>query len=71
MRNPEHIEELIELIREVWSQNPDQRFGQLIFNAARSVEPNLTDMFNIEDARIRKGLIRYRDARNAVKGIDN
>lgn len=32
MRNPERIEELLELIKEIWCKNPDLRFNQLIYN---------------------------------------
>lgn len=59
MRDPERIDEMLDLIREVWQSNPDLRFGQLIVNAARMREPATENIFYIEDGSLAKGLIRY------------
>jgi hypothetical protein len=32
MRDPERIEEILSLIKELWLKNPDLRFNQLIYN---------------------------------------
>ena len=32
MRDPERIKELLNLINEIWSKDPDLRFNQLIYN---------------------------------------
>jgi hypothetical protein len=32
MRDPKRIDELLKVLREVWMQNPDERFGQLVDN---------------------------------------
>lgn len=58
MRDPARIEEVLELLREVWTLEPDLRLGQLIYNAARIGEPGLSDVFSIEDSSIYKGLVR-------------
>lgn len=67
MRDPARIDEVIELLREVWTLEPDLRLGQLIFNAARIRDPELSDVFSIEDGSLRKGLIRYREQIHATK----
>ncbi|WP_407290773.1 hypothetical protein [Stutzerimonas zhaodongensis] len=59
MRDPERIDEMLELIREVWQDNPDLRLGQLIMNAAHMREPTAENIFYIEDASLEKGLRRY------------
>lgn len=50
---------MLALLREAWLRDTDSRLGQLVFNAARERDPGITDVFNIEDAVLRKGLIRY------------
>ena len=67
MRDPARIDEVLELLREVWTLEPDLRLGQLIFNAARIRDPELSDVFSIEDGSLRKGLIRYREQLHANK----
>ncbi|MER0041586.1 hypothetical protein [Pseudomonas sp. MGal98] len=59
MRDPERIDEMLDLIREVWQDNPDLRLGQLIMNAARMREPTAENIFYIEDGSLAKGLRRY------------
>ncbi|VXB60840.1 DUF1040 family protein [Massilia sp. 9I] len=59
MRDPARIDEVLELLREVWTLEPDLRLGQLIYNAARIREPGLSDVFSIEDSSLYKGLVRY------------
>jgi uncharacterized protein YihD (DUF1040 family) len=67
MRDPDRIDEVLELLREVWTLEPDLRLGQLIFNAARIRDPELDDVFSIEDGSLSKGLIRYREQIHANK----
>jgi uncharacterized protein YihD (DUF1040 family) len=55
MRDPERIDPTIELIREVWKKNPDQRLGQLICNISRYGRGN-TDPWIMEDHLIPKGI---------------
>ncbi|TQK01174.1 hypothetical protein FBX97_5694 [Herbaspirillum sp. SJZ107] len=59
MRDPARIDEVLKLLREVWTLEPDLRLGQLIYNAARISEPGLSDVFSIEDSSLYKGLARY------------
>jgi uncharacterized protein YihD (DUF1040 family) len=59
MRDPASIDEVLELLREVWTLEPDLRLGQLIYNAARIREPGLSDVFSIEDSSLYKGLVLY------------
>lgn len=61
MRDPARIDEMLALLRAVWIQEPDLRLGQLVFNAARQRDPEIQDIFNIEDGVLRKGLIRYQE----------
>lgn len=59
MRDPARIDEMVELLRQVWHLEPDLRLGQLVYNAARMRDVELQDVFSIEDASLRKGLARY------------
>lgn len=59
MRDPSRIDEVLELLRHVWTLQPDLRLGQLIYNAARMRDPELSDVFSIEDDSLRGGLVRY------------
>jgi hypothetical protein len=64
MRDPARIDTILEQLREVWMLNPDLRLGQLVYNAARMRDPNLADVFNIEDEALSKGLRRYKERIN-------
>ena len=44
MRDPERIERICDLLKEVWKQYPDWRLGQLIFNLTGKY-----DCFYVED----------------------
>jgi len=68
MRDPARIDTILEQLREVWMLNPDLRLGQLIYNAARMRDPNLADVFNIEDGALSKGLCRYKEWINETGG---
>lgn len=35
-RDPNRIEPMLQALREAWEVNPDQRLGQLVYNAART-----------------------------------
>jgi uncharacterized protein YihD (DUF1040 family) len=59
MSDPGRLDEMLALLREAWLRNTDSRLGQLVFNAARERDPDITDVFNIEDEVLRKGLLRY------------
>ena len=59
MRDPARIDDMLELLGEIWRLEPDLRLGQLVFNAARMREPELQDVYSIEDGALRKGLVRY------------
>lgn len=70
MRDPARIDDVLELLRDVWTLEPDLRLGQLIYNAARMRDPELSDVFSIEDGTLRKGLVRYRELIIANKAND-
>lgn len=57
MRDPARIDEILELLREVWTRSPDLRLGQLIVNAVRPQEPCLP-VFSIEDTVLARRLER-------------
>ena len=50
MRDPTRIDEMLDLLRQIWTQEPDLRLGQLVFNAARMRTPEINDIYSIEDA---------------------
>ena len=59
MRDPARIDEILELVREAWTLQPDLRLGELVYNAARIHKPGLSDVFSIEDDSLYQGLVRY------------
>lgn len=48
MRDQKRIDEVLRVLREVWTANPDIRLGQLVVNAARLARPNAPP-FYVED----------------------
>jgi len=52
MRDPNRIEPMLQLIREVWYKTPDLRLTQLIMNALRSNQ----DPYYVEDERLKEAL---------------
>lgn len=59
MRDPDRIDDMLDLIREVWQGNPELRLGQLIVNAARMHKSTSDNIFYIEDGSLAKGLRHY------------
>ena len=59
MRDPQRIDEMLQLLRQIWIREPDLRLGQLVFNAARIRDPEIADVYSVEDAVLQKGLRRY------------
>jgi uncharacterized protein YihD (DUF1040 family) len=55
MRDPERIEPMLSLIREVWTKAPDLRLTQLIMNALNANY----DPYYIEDDDLEKALTKY------------
>jgi uncharacterized protein YihD (DUF1040 family) len=51
MRDPNRIDEICDLLREVWKKYPDWRLGQLIFNLTGSY-----DCFYVEDDVLEEAL---------------
>lgn len=60
MRDPNRIEETLEILRVAWEANPDMRLTQLLWNI-RDINPHLTytaSMFyNMEDDVLKDRLI--------------
>jgi len=52
MKDPGRIDEIIELIKQLWSSYPDWRFGQLICNI--STKLGYEDPFFVEDDLLKK-----------------
>ena len=58
MRDPKRIEPFLKTIEEIWKENPDLRFGQLIDNAIRAEY-----LYYIEDDKALSALLSvYRPA---------
>ncbi|MDD2295957.1 MAG: hypothetical protein PHW61_08530 [Eubacteriales bacterium] len=55
MRDPARIDAILSKIREIWMQDPDMRFGQLVYNLygempeTRKMGMTGIDMFYVED----------------------
>ena len=59
MRDPARIDQILDLLREVWARSPDLRLGQLIVNAVRPREP-CPEVFSVEDTVLARRLERMR-----------
>ena len=51
MRDPNRIDGICDLLKEVWKQYPDWRLGQLIFNLT-----GMYDCFHVEDDTLEEAL---------------
>jgi len=51
MRNPDRIDETLEVLAEYWKKYPDLRLGQIIYNISCR-EFNYNDSYYIEDDMI-------------------
>ncbi len=57
MRNPNRIEPMIKLIKEIWQVCPDLRLTQLIMNALKMN----SDPYYIEDDKLLQALREYEE----------
>ena len=57
MRDPNRIEPMIALIREIWYKQPDLRLTQLIMNALNMNQ----DPYYVEDEKLKKALEEYKE----------
>ncbi len=55
MRDPARIDQILEILRTVWTQHPDMRLGQLVVNAVRPSTP-CPEVFSIEDTVLARKL---------------
>lgn len=55
MRDPERIDEILELLEMYWKKNPDLRLGQIVVNISQS-EGYGSEPYYLEDKTISKGL---------------
>ena len=62
-RDPARIPEVLEMLRQVWTSNPDLRLSQLIVNVAQLEEP-CPSLYYKEDDVILDGLIQYQKLTN-------
>ena len=72
MRDPDRIDSVIDVLRDVWNCNPDIRLGQLIVCAAEPKEP-CPEVFYMEDADLveRLRLLNNKDANAEQVGAGN
>ena len=56
MRDPNRIEPMLALIREIWYETPDLRLTQIIMNALKMT----SDPYYIEDEKLKKALEEYK-----------
>jgi hypothetical protein len=57
MRDPNRIEPMLSLIREIWYTYPDLRLTQLIMNALKMNQ----DPYYIEDEKLEEALKKYKN----------
>jgi len=48
MRDPNRIDEIVEVLREYWKQHPDYRLAQIVVNACQPSNP-CPEVFYTED----------------------
>ena len=58
MRDPRRIDQILDIVREIWEREPDLRLGQVVVNAIRPSEP-CPQIFGAEDDDVLKGLREY------------
>lgn len=58
MRDPERIDEILDMVRHAWKRVPDQRLGQLLVNVARPPRP-VPEIFHLEDTTLRNALLKF------------
>jgi hypothetical protein len=64
MRDKNRIKRILNLIEEIWKENPDQRFGQLLINFGI-----VADDFNTwhnEDDILEEHLIKIKNGKNKI-----
>jgi uncharacterized protein YihD (DUF1040 family) len=52
MRDQIRIEKILSLLKGYWKSNPDLRLGQLVYNLARELNPDISplpELFYMED----------------------
>ena len=61
MRDPKRIERMLEILKEIWSTNPDLRLGQIIVNATHRHEDGNYDvsLFHMEDDNMEEALLDF------------
>ena len=57
MRNPDRIDDIVELLRQAWHLTPDWRLGQLVCNLARA--RGRYDSFFLDDFELKELLTKY------------
>lgn len=57
MRDPNRIDPMLELIREVWKAHPDLRLGQLIINLS-DTSNGKPELFYLEDDEFARRILR-------------
>jgi hypothetical protein len=57
VRDPERIDRMVELLRDVWSRVPDWRLTQLVINAS-DTQHNCGPVFYLEDDEFERRLQR-------------
>lgn len=66
MRDPNRIDVICDLLRDVWKQVPDWRLGQLIFNLTGKY-----DCFYVEDDTLEEALKLNMQKDNVQKDSEN
>lgn len=59
MRDLQRVDQIIEVLREIWHLQPDLRLGQIVVAAVRPDEP-CPQIFYAEDDVLLQGLYNYR-----------
>ena len=64
MRDPARIDQVLDLLRQVWLRSPDLRLGQLMANGVGPAEP-CPEVYSIEDTVLARRLERMLKGRPA------
>ena len=67
MRDPQRIDQILDVLREIWELQPDLRLGQIVVGAIRPDDP-CPQVFYAEDNALLQGLCDYRQRLSEAAG---
>jgi hypothetical protein len=66
-RDPERIDSFLQVLGDVWKENPNQRFAQMILSSAARCSRPTVDPFFMEDDLLLEGIKAFGEHMAAMK----